>query len=699
MHKKKVISEIIIGFLIISSFVIFNEKTEAAAGEFFVDDDFYIVRDGSAEHPFATIQDAINAASEGDTIYVFGGTYEDSFSINKKITLMGSIEDGNSTITYTTDHQYTVKINADYINFTGFDLVDINNNIISQINGAMLYVNADNVIIQNCNFKFCRNGSAIYLDSADNNIIRNNIFDALNNGIYFSSSVLNEIVNNTIVDCNDAGIEMMSSMSNRVYNNYINKCNYGIYLRDCSNTNITKNTITDNGFHGLAIFENSNDKIKNNDIFKNSGSGIYLDSTNTEVKENRISENIVGLTLANDNCKIMDNWINDSISIGIQAAPTSNNNYIYRNLFYNNGINANDNGKNYWYYQMQGNFWDDYLEVDRDFDGIGDVSYSISGGNHDTYPLGIFLKPPVKPYNPSPSDAEDGVGLKIVLSVEVKDPDGDLMDVYFYNAIDDTLLGVDYSISSGDRAVHSFNLGFQTTYAWYVLVKDYKLQNQSDIWFFTTRVRPAGNDPPISIPGGPYSTDTDKAINFNAEDSYDPDGYIDFYRWNFGDGSTEILDGSPTHKYSNPGDYIVTLTVIDNNGTSNENTTTVTVEPSKNEPPIALANGPYSGKVNERVQFSCIGSYDPDPGDSISLYYWDFGDGSNSTDANPTHNYSIANNYQIILTVTDSGGLTNTATTYITVAAAPSDQTSGFELILVIIAIGLAFILYRKRRK
>jgi hypothetical protein len=48
-------------------------------------------------------------------------------------------------------------------------------------------------------------------------------------------------------------------------------------------------------------------------------------------------------------------------------------------------------------------------------------------------------------------------------------------------------------------------------------------------------------------------------------------------------------------------------------------------------------------------------------------YSWNFGDGSSSTDANPTHQYAAAGDYNVILTVTDATGLTDTATARITV--------------------------------
>ena len=66
------------------------------------------------------------------------------------------------------------------------------------------------------------------------------------------------------------------------------------------------------------------------------------------------------------------------------------------------------------------------------------------------------------------------------------------------------------------------------------------------------------------IPSNPVVNET---IRFDASESYDPDGYIVTYRWNFGDENiTSTTNRSVSHLYSKPGEYNVTLSVIDNDG-------------------------------------------------------------------------------------------------------------------------------------
>lgn len=126
-------------------------------------------------------------------------------------------------------------------------------------------------------------------------------------------------------------------------------------------------------------------------------------------------------------------------------------------------------------------------------------------------------------------------------------------------------------------------------------------------------------------------------------------------------------------------DTVYSLTATKNGYTGNTVTFTIPVSkvvivPSKtiiitplNIAPVAQANGPYSGNVGAVISFSSSGSSDPDG--SIASYGWSFGDGSSSTNANPTHAYTVQGIYTVTLTVTDNGGLTGTDTATCTVVS------------------------------
>ncbi len=171
------------------------------------------------------------------------------------------------------------------------------------------------------------------------------------------------------------------------------------------------------------------------------------------------------------------------------------------------------------------------------------------------------------------------------------------------------------------------------------------------------------NVAPVAEANGPYSANTGVAISFSSAGSTDSDGTITSYSWNFGDGTTST-SANPSHAYSTAGTYTAVLTVTDNGGLTDTDNATVTIS-ATNVAPVAEANGPYSGNTGVAISFSSSGSTDSDG--SIASYSWNFGDGTTSTSANPTHAYSTAGTYTAVLTVTDNGGLTDTDNATVTV--------------------------------
>ena len=83
-------------------------------------------------------------------------------------------------------------------------------------------------------------------------------------------------------------------------------------------------------------------------------------------------------------------------------------------------------------------------------------------------------------------------------------------------------------------------------------------------------------DLPVANPKGPYTGFTHQEIYFNGSSSYDADGTITNYTWNFGDGE-KSYETNPTHIYALPGVYNVTLTVTDDDGLLNSKKTTATI--------------------------------------------------------------------------------------------------------------------------
>jgi len=675
-----------------------TEQSHAAGREIYVDDSFSAYRDGSAEHPYKTISEAVTLANDGDTIYVFSGTYNESLVINKRLSLIGGIDDKPSVISRGIELKYLIEITADYVTLENFSINDQMHFISSQY-GALLHIISNNVVIQKNNFSHC-NLWGIYLDSSDDNMISGNVINNTK-GIFASTSNNNVFSDNNISNSTDAAFNLRSSLRNILYHNYFSLNAYGIYTQDCKDTNITRNTFIKNKYHGIYATRDTNDVIRMNFFRNNTVSGIALDSSDCIVTENRFNHGQIGINLQRTGCQIQNNSFENLSSTALSAVQTSSNNVIFLNYFVRNTINAREQGKNQWDNGTIGNYWDDYNYVDRDHNGIGDSSYRVPNDGQDHFPIGLFLQPPEKPSNPSPQDDKENVGLTVKLWVTIVDPDSDIISaVSFYNAVTNTRIGYVRNVENGKNASCTFTLPFDTTYAWYVIANDSLQQNQSDIWFFTTKQRPPENQKPIANPGGPYVTKLNQSVSFNGSQSIDPDGTIIFYRWNFGDGSSQILDISPEHTYEDPGVYTVTLTVVDDDGRSSMANTTATIQGVIfiNDPPVATCIAPAAAIVGQEVSFDASLSNDSDG--TIVGYRWDFnGDGVYDTDwmITPvvTTTYSTSGSFVVTLEVIDNNDAVGPYSTTISITEAQK-KTPGFEGAMLLVALFICLFVYRR---
>ncbi|MDG6223249.1 MAG: DNRLRE domain-containing protein [Candidatus Bathyarchaeota archaeon] len=124
--------------------------------------------------------------------------------------------------------------------------------------------------------------------------------------------------------------------------------------------------------------------------------------------------------------------------------------------------------------------------------------------------------------------------------------------------------------------------------------------------------------------------------------------------------------------------------------------TEVNQEPPQIEkkPPQASFNyTPLNPQVNDTITFDSSSSIDTDG--TIVNYSWDFGDGTTSTNQNPTHSYSHEGSYTISLTVTDNDGLSDTLTKNINNVVIP--EFSSLMLLPILLMGTLAVITLRKK--
>ncbi|MEZ5338272.1 MAG: PKD domain-containing protein [bacterium] len=202
--------------------------------------------------------------------------------------------------------------------------------------------------------------------------------------------------------------------------------------------------------------------------------------------------------------------------------------------------------------------------------------------------------------------------------------------------------------------------------------------------------------PTASISADVSSGELPLAVNFDASASFDTDGTIVLYEWDFdGDGTFDSNTGtSPSagFVYSNAGTYDPVVRVTDDDGAVDTASLTESGGSTLdvNRAPVAdIAADTLSGTLPLTVNFDASGSSDLDG--SIVLYEWDFeGDGtfesSTGTTATTSFTYTAGGTFDPAVRVTDNKGATDTASISetvgggITVNIAPSAAISADTL-------------------
>jgi PKD repeat protein len=185
-----------------------------------------------------------------------------------------------------------------------------------------------------------------------------------------------------------------------------------------------------------------------------------------------------------------------------------------------------------------------------------------------------------------------------------------------------------------------------------------------------------------AVPVAAFSLSSDaplagEPVQVDASASHDPNGTIEDYDWDFGDGTTAV---GPTaaHAYSKEGYAVITLTITDNAGatsllrkglnvqtqgaTCGEDTSGGSCGGSGSSVPKAVISGlpGCTGiTVGRNLHLDGSGSFGGVGG--IVAYQWDFGDGATASGPQVEHTYTVPGRYYVLLTVTDERGNTGKA--------------------------------------
>jgi len=336
-----------------------------------VDNPAYNSRTGKM---YATIQDAINNASDGDTIKIYPGTYDGPIILNKEIKLVGDpavdghggygikVERNNTLVENFTiyncstgilvhNNSFTIQnatINnctiykCTYSNGYGIEFNNVNGSLITdtQVNdtiyGIWLISSSNNTLANDTADGNNHDGIDLFSSSNNNKIINSIASNNSYSGIVMGASSNNILINNKAIDNGQSGIYAgFSSSYNKILNNTANNNQWGIQLYSSANSNnITGNTVNNNTQHGIVLSSSSNNNTVTNCNVHNNSCGIYLHSSDS----NAVSFNMVnncgtyGILLNNAmNNSIYGNVIENITSNGIDLSNSASNNSIINN--------------------------------------------------------------------------------------------------------------------------------------------------------------------------------------------------------------------------------------------------------------------------------------------------------------------------------------------------------------------------------
>jgi len=447
----------------------------------------------------------------------------------------------------------------------------------SNTNGIVLAYNANNNIIDN-NEANLNNNYGIALGSSFENNVSNNKVSQNDDGISLDASSTSNILSGNTVNSNKGyGILLENASDNNVIGNIVGSNKNGIYLVNSSNSYVSSNTVQSNE-GGINLVTSNLSEIFNNSVSDNHEYGIFVSlCNNNTISANTAFNSSRGISLnSSESNNVSGNIVTWNINYGIFLCARSYNNLIYNNNF-NNAVNTNvRNARCVWNIAetegrnimggsyLGGNFWakpdgsgHSQITPDANNDGFADSPFTTDNVT-DNLPL-IDVPDPVVPTADFSTSVTSGYA---PLTVQFTDLSENAVS-RSWDIDDDGIVD-----STNKSFVHVYQNSGNYTARLTVSNDNGTDSKTQDIVVTKFTILPVA-DFSANVTSGyaPLSVlFTDKSQNATS------------WSWDIGsDGTVESTNASFVYVFTNPGTYPVSLTAINENGTSPAKTATITV--------------------------------------------------------------------------------------------------------------------------